>query len=101
MTAALEQAAHDKHLLYGAERSKHYELSYPEYVDFLYTAEVWMCEGPVRVKEKEVGPESDLSLLGDWNGCRMTSTSQLVFRAIPFEHRPRNSLLPAMPYSAF
>ncbi|KAK4103174.1 hypothetical protein N658DRAFT_422074 [Parathielavia hyrcaniae] len=30
MTAALEQAAHDKHLLYGAERSTHYELSYPE-----------------------------------------------------------------------
>jgi len=30
MTAALEQAAHDKHLLYGVERSKHYELTYPE-----------------------------------------------------------------------
>ncbi|KAK4127182.1 hypothetical protein N657DRAFT_589193 [Parathielavia appendiculata] len=30
MTAALEQAAHDKHLLYGAERSRHYELTYPE-----------------------------------------------------------------------
>ncbi|KAL2129024.1 hypothetical protein VTI74DRAFT_8320 [Chaetomium olivicolor] len=30
MTAALEQAAHDKHLLYTAERSKHYELTYPE-----------------------------------------------------------------------
>jgi hypothetical protein len=32
MTAALEQAAHDRHLLYGAERSKYHELSYPEYV---------------------------------------------------------------------
>lgn len=32
MTAALEQAAHDRHLLYGAERSKSHELSYPEYV---------------------------------------------------------------------
>jgi hypothetical protein len=32
MTAALEQAAHDRHLLYGAERSKHFELTYPEYV---------------------------------------------------------------------
>ncbi|KAK3311234.1 uncharacterized protein B0T15DRAFT_507816 [Chaetomium strumarium] len=30
MTAALQQAAHDKHLLYHAERSKHYELTYPE-----------------------------------------------------------------------
>ncbi|KAK4035156.1 hypothetical protein C8A01DRAFT_38360 [Parachaetomium inaequale] len=30
MTAALEQAAHDRHLLYGAERSKHFELTYPE-----------------------------------------------------------------------
>lgn len=30
MTAALEQAAHDKHLLYGAERSTHFELTYPE-----------------------------------------------------------------------
>lgn len=32
MTAALEQAAHDKHLLLGAERSTHHELKYPEYV---------------------------------------------------------------------
>lgn len=32
MTAALEQAAHDRHLLYGAERSKNFELTYPEYV---------------------------------------------------------------------
>jgi hypothetical protein len=36
MTAALEQAAHDRHLLYGVERSKNFELTYPEYViDFL------------------------------------------------------------------
>jgi hypothetical protein len=32
MTAALEQAAHDRHLLLGAGRSKHHELRYPEYV---------------------------------------------------------------------
>lgn len=32
MTAALTQAAHDKHLLLGAERSKHHELRFPEYV---------------------------------------------------------------------
>jgi hypothetical protein len=32
MTAALQQAAHDKHLLYNAERTKHHELTYPEYV---------------------------------------------------------------------
>jgi hypothetical protein len=30
MAAAIQQAAHDKHLLYGAERSKYHELSYPE-----------------------------------------------------------------------
>ncbi|KAJ4295664.1 hypothetical protein N0V88_004366 [Collariella sp. IMI 366227] len=30
MTAALEQASHDKHLLYGAGRSQHHELKYPE-----------------------------------------------------------------------
>lgn len=35
MTAALEQASHDKHLLYGAGRSQHHELKYPEYVLFL------------------------------------------------------------------
>lgn len=32
MTAALEQASRDKHLLYTAERSKNFELTYPEYV---------------------------------------------------------------------
>ena len=32
MAAALEQAAHDKHLLLTAERSRHVELKYPEYV---------------------------------------------------------------------
>lgn len=32
MTAAIEQAAHDKHLFYGAERGRHFELTYPEYV---------------------------------------------------------------------
>ena len=32
MAAALQQAAHDKHLLYSVERSPHHELSYPEYV---------------------------------------------------------------------
>ena len=31
MTAALEQAAHDRHL-YTAEWSMHFELTYPEYV---------------------------------------------------------------------
>ncbi|KAL2178487.1 uncharacterized protein P884DRAFT_196685 [Thermothelomyces heterothallicus CBS 202.75] len=30
MSAALEQAAKDKHLFYNAERSKHFELTYPE-----------------------------------------------------------------------
>ncbi|EGS23247.1 uncharacterized protein CTHT_0009140 [Thermochaetoides thermophila DSM 1495] len=30
MAAALEQAAHDKHLLLTAERSRHIELKYPE-----------------------------------------------------------------------
>ncbi|KAL2019491.1 hypothetical protein VTK56DRAFT_9607 [Thermocarpiscus australiensis] len=30
MAAAIQQAAHDKHLLYNAERSTHYELKYPE-----------------------------------------------------------------------
>lgn len=32
MTAALEQASHDKHLFLYAEPSKHIELKYPEYV---------------------------------------------------------------------
>jgi hypothetical protein len=32
MTAAIEQAAHDRHLLYGAPRGRHFELTYPEYV---------------------------------------------------------------------
>ena len=34
MTAAIEQAAHDKHLFYYADnlRSGHYEMKYPEYV---------------------------------------------------------------------
>ncbi len=31
-TAAYEQAAHDKHLLYNAPRNKHIELKFPEYV---------------------------------------------------------------------
>jgi len=31
-TAAIEQAAHDKHLFYNVEKSKYYELKYPEYV---------------------------------------------------------------------
>ncbi|KAL2153981.1 hypothetical protein VTH82DRAFT_2657 [Thermothelomyces myriococcoides] len=30
MSAALEQAAKDRHLFYNAERSKYYELTYPE-----------------------------------------------------------------------
>jgi hypothetical protein len=30
MAAALQQAAHDKHLLYSVERSTHHEMSYPE-----------------------------------------------------------------------
>lgn len=37
MTAALEQAAHDKHLLYNAGRSKNFELTYPEYVTISYS----------------------------------------------------------------
>ena len=32
MTAALQQAAHDKHLFYGVEKNSHVELKYPEYV---------------------------------------------------------------------
>ncbi len=36
MTAALEQAAHDRHLLYGVERSKYHELKFPEYVIISY-----------------------------------------------------------------
>lgn len=32
MSAALQQAARDKHLLYTADRSTYHELSYPEYV---------------------------------------------------------------------
>lgn len=31
-TAMIEQAAHDKHLLYNAPRNKHIELKFPEYV---------------------------------------------------------------------
>lgn len=31
-TAAFEQAAHDKHLLYNAPRNKHIDLKFPEYV---------------------------------------------------------------------
>ncbi len=31
-TAAIEQAAHDKHLFYNVDRNKHIELKYPEYV---------------------------------------------------------------------
>ncbi len=31
-TAAIEQAAHDKHLFYYAGRNTHVELRYPEYV---------------------------------------------------------------------
>ena len=31
-TAAIEQAAKDKHLFYNMERNRHIELTYPEYV---------------------------------------------------------------------
>ena len=31
-TAMIEQAAHDRHLLYNAPRNKHIELKFPEYV---------------------------------------------------------------------
>ena len=31
-TAAIEQAAHDKHLFYYAEGNRHIELTFPEYV---------------------------------------------------------------------
>lgn len=31
-TAAIEQAAHDKHLLYYAPRNTHVDLKFPEYV---------------------------------------------------------------------
>lgn len=31
-TAAIEQAAHDKHLLYNAPRNRHIDLKFPEYV---------------------------------------------------------------------
>ncbi len=32
LAAAIEQAAHDRHLLYGVQRTTHYDLRYPEYV---------------------------------------------------------------------
>jgi hypothetical protein len=33
-TAMIEQACHDKHLLYNAPRNKHIELKFPEYASF-------------------------------------------------------------------
>jgi len=35
-TAAIQQAAKDKHLFYNIERNTHIELSYPEYVTLSY-----------------------------------------------------------------
>jgi hypothetical protein len=49
MTAALEQAAHDKHLLLGAQRSGHIELRYPEYVTISYSFGGWEGGGSGRM----------------------------------------------------
>lgn len=42
-TAMIEQAAHDKHLLYNAPRNKHIELKFPEYVPLIPIACPYFC----------------------------------------------------------
>jgi hypothetical protein len=103
MSAALEQAARDKHILYHAERSKHYELSYPEYVDSYSTrvleepgSERWLGEGCLPEEERKLCLVGSLGRLED-DGVSFNSSSQPTQLSTNW-HRER---CPTIPHPAF
>ena len=53
-TKIMEQAAHDKHLLYSAEGTKHIDLNYPEYVSQLHSISFILVVSIMHLKSSRI-----------------------------------------------